>query len=38
MLCVESLVRFRGVYLHTHLDLLRLRFISKNSVIALVVA
>ena len=30
MLCVESLVRFRGVYLHTHLGLSRSRFMSRT--------
>ena len=30
MLCVESLVRSRGVYFHTHLELSRSRFISRT--------
>ena len=30
VLCVESLVRSRGVYLHTHLRLSRSRFISRT--------
>ena len=30
MLCVESLVRSRGVYLHTHLGLSRLKFMSRT--------
>ena len=30
MLCVESLVRFRGVYLYTYLGLSRLRFMSRT--------
>ena len=30
VLCVESLMRSRGVYLHTHLGLSRLRFMSRT--------
>ena len=30
VLCVESLVRSRGVYLHTHLGLSRSRFMSRT--------
>ena len=30
MLCVESLVRFRGVYLYTYLGLSRSRFMSRT--------
>ena len=30
MLCVESLVRSGGVYLYTHLGLLRSRFMSRT--------
>ena len=30
MLCVESLVRSRSVYLHTHLGLSRSRFMSRS--------
>ena len=30
MLCVESLVRSRGVYFHTHLGLSRSRFMSRT--------
>ena len=30
ILCVESLVRSRGVYLHTHLELSRSRFMSSE--------
>ena len=30
VLCVESLVRFRSVYLHIHLGLSGLRFMSRT--------
>ena len=38
VLCVESLVRSRSVYLHMHLGFIKIKIHVKNLVIALVAA